>query len=358
MKKGYLVLENGQVFEGVRFGADTAGIGELVFNTAVVGYVQTLTDPCYYGQIVIQTFPQIGNYGMIDEDCAHGCAMRGYVVREHCEAPSNFRCTGTLDEYLKEQGVPGLYGVDTRELTRIIRDNGCMNAMICDEVPADLTALKEYKITGAVAAVGAKEESSYTVEDEKYRAALIDYGMCEGVIDELNARGVSVDVLPAAVDADRVLAGGYDGVVLSEGPGDPQDAEAQVKTVAALAGKTPLFGIGLGHQLLAQALGGKTEKLPYGHRGGNQPAKETTDAEPRTYITGQNHGYAVVADSLAGVGVQTYINANDGSCEGMDYPAHKAFSVQFCPVYQDGPTDTSFIYDRFVKLMEENHAQR
>lgn len=358
MKKGYLILENGQVFEGERFGAPASCIGELVFTTGMCGYIETLTDPSYYGQIVMQTFPQIGNYGVIPSDFEGACALRGYVVREYCEQPSNFRCELTLDEYLKQIGVPGLCGVDTRELTRIIRENGTMNAILCDEVPADLSEVRAYTVSSAVASVTCQEKTTLAARGErKYRVALIDYGAKANIARSLTERGCEVDIYPATVSADALLGAGYDGVMLSNGPGDPTENTAQIAELKKMVGKLPIFGICLGHQLLALAMGGTTVKLKYGHRGGNQPARETDGA--RTFITSQNHGYAVVADSLAGVGRESFHNANDGTCEGMDYPGHNAFSVQFHPEACSGPKDTSFLFDRFTNLMEEaRHAER
>ncbi|MCI8332080.1 MAG: glutamine-hydrolyzing carbamoyl-phosphate synthase small subunit [Clostridiales bacterium] len=362
MKKGYLVLQNGQVFEGIRFGAGSDetssgqmdSIGELVFTTGMVGYLETLTDPSYYGQIVMQTFPQIGNYGVISEDFEGDSAVRGYVVRQLCETPSNFRCEKTLDAYLKEIGIPGLYGVDTRELTRIIRENGTMNAIICDEVPSDLTAVQAYRVANAVRSVTKEEILTYQAEHPVYKVALIDYGAKQNIIRELCRRGCDLTVYPPSVKAETLLAGGFDGVMLSNGPGDPAENTEEIAEIKKLISRIPLFGICLGHQLLALALGGKTEKLKYGHRGANQPVKQVDGT--RTYITSQNHGYAVVAASLAGIGKEIFVNANDGTCEGMSYEDQKAFSVQFHPEACAGPHDTSFLFDRFIMLMEEHHA--
>ncbi len=229
MKKGYLVLENGQVFEGERFGAPLHGIGELVFTTGMCGYIETLTDPSYYGQIVMQTFPQIGNYGVISKDFEGKCAVRGYVVREYCTQPSNFRCETTLDEYLKAVGVPGLCGVDTREITRIIRENGTMNAILCDEIPDDLSEVRAYTVHDAVASVTCGERRTVpAVETADKRVALIDYGAKANIARSLSERGCTVDIFPAAVAAEEILSGGYDGVMLSNGPGDPTENGAHM----------------------------------------------------------------------------------------------------------------------------------
>ena len=350
MKKGYLILQDGQVFEGVRFGAETDTVGELVFTTGMCGYVETLTDPSYAGQIVMQTYPLIGNYGIIREDFEGACCVKGYVVREYCDTPSNFRTDCDLDTYLKEQGVPGLCGVDTRELTRIIREHGVMNAAICDEIPADLTPIKTYAITGVVEAVSCKEPDRYPAEGEEcFRVSLIDYGAKRNIVRELQKRGCTVTVLPASTSAEEILAAGPDGVMLSNGPGDPAENTYQIEQIRKLLGKVPMFGICLGHQLTALAAGGSTYKLKYGHRGVNQPVRDV--AGVRTYITSQNHGYAVDSDTVK-LGKVRFVNANDGTCEGIDYPELKAFTVQFHPEACTGPKDTTFLFDRFVVLMK------
>ena len=350
MKKGYLILQDGRVFEGVRFGAETDTVGELVFTTGMCGYIETLTDPSYAGQIVMQTYPLIGNYGIIREDFEGACCVRGYVVREWCDAPSNFRTDCDLDTFLKEQGVPGLYGVDTRELTRIIREHGVMNAAICDEVPADLTPIETYAVTGVVEAVSCREASVHPAEgEERFRVSLLDYGAKRNIVRELQKRGCTVTVLPAATSAEEILAADPNGVMLSNGPGDPAENVYQIEQIRKLLGKVPMFGICLGHQLTALAAGGSTYKLKYGHRGVNQPVRDVEGV--RTYITSQNHGYAVDSDTVK-LGRVRFANANDGTCEGIDYPELKAFTVQFHPEACTGPKDTSFLFDRFVDLMK------
>ena len=350
MKKGYLILQDGQVFEGVRFGAETDTVGELVFTTGMCGYVETLTDPSYAGQIVMQTYPLIGNYGIIREDFEGACCVKGYVVREYCDTPSNFRTDCDLDTYLKEQGVPGLFGVDTRELTRIIREHGVMNAAICDEVPADLTPIETYAVTGVVEAVSCREASVYPAEgEERFRVSLLDYGAKRNIVRELQKRGCEVTVLPATTSAEEILAADPDGVMLSNGPGDPAENTYQIEQIRKLLGKVPMFGICLGHQLTALAAGGSTYKLKYGHRGVNQPVRDLNGV--RTYITSQNHGYAVDGDTVK-LGKVRFVNANDGTCEGIDYPELKAFTVQFHPEACTGPKDTSFLFDQFVELMK------
>lgn len=350
MKKGYLVLQDGQVFEGYRFGGDADTVGELVFTTGMCGYIETLTDPSYAGQIVLQTYPLIGNYGIIREDFEGACCVKGYVVREYCDAPSNFRTDCDLDTYLKEQGVPGLYGVDTRQLTRIIREHGVMNAVICDEVPADLNAVETYAVVGVVQAVTCREPSTHPAEgEERFRVSLLDYGAKHNIIRELQKRGCTVTVLPSTTTAENILAADPDGVMLSNGPGDPAENVFEIQQIKKLLGKVPMFGICLGHQLTALAAGGRTYKLKYGHRGVNQPVRDVNGV--RTFITSQNHGYAVDSDSIQ-VGKLSFANANDGTCEGIDYPDLKAFTVQFHPEACTGPKDTSFLFDRFVELMK------
>ncbi len=355
MKKRYLALADGTVFEGLAFGADRASIGELVFTTGMGGYIATLTDPSYEGQIVMQTFPLIGNYGIIESDFEGECRVKGYVVREWCDAPSNFRSQYDLDTFLKNRNVPGIWGLDTRAVTKHIRERGVMNAMITDELPADLEEIRAYAVRGAVEATTVKHPERHPAQGEaRYQVALMDYGAKHHIIYELNRRGCDVTVLPATTTAEAVLAMKPDGVMLSNGPGDPAENAACIEAIGKLMGKLPIFGICLGHQLLALAAGGRTVKLKYGHRGVNQPVRE--EATGHTYITSQNHGYAAVADSVPG-GRQSFVNANDGTCEGLDYPGLKAFSVQFHPEACSGPRDTMFLFDRFVSMMEEDrHA--
>lgn len=356
MKKRYLILEDGQVFEGRAFGADAERVGELVFTTGMCGYIETLTDPSYYGQIVLQTFPSIGNYGIIPADFEGNCQVRGYVVRDLCNEPSNFRSEGTVDEFLKERGVPGISGVDTREITRIIREHGVMNAILCDTPPESLEAVKAFRIIDAVACVSTPEEKTYpAVGEERFRVALLDYGEKRNILRELCKRGCTVERYPYDTPAERILAGNYDGVMLSNGPGDPAENAGPIAELRKLFGQIPMFGICLGHQLMALSQGGETVKLKYGHRGANQPVRDL--AGGRTYITSQNHGYAVVSESLKN-GVVRYIQANDKTCEGVDYPEARAFSVQFHPEACAGPADTAFLFDRFCALMGgEKHAE-
>lgn len=350
MEKAYLVLENGTVFEGKAFGANTDTVGELVFTTGVVGYPETLTDPSYAGQIITQTYPLIGNYGVIPEDFEGKCTARGYVVREWCDTPSNFRSQGDIDAFLKENNIPGICGIDTRQLTRILRENGVMNAAICRELPEDQTFIKTYAVTGEVAACSCRQPTLFPAAGEQtYRVALMDYGAKHNIVRELQKRGCEVIVLPQDTPAEEVLALSPDGVMLSNGPGDPEENTFCIEQIRKLVGKLPIFGICLGHQLLALAMGGRTTKLKYGHRGANQPVRDLTGT--RTYITSQNHGYAVVSESLEGVGRVIFENANDHTCEGVEYPGKRCFSVQFHPEACAGPLDTAFLFDRFISMM-------
>lgn len=349
----YLVLSNGEVFEGKRIGAVSDSIGEIVFTTGMVGYIETLTDPSYAGQIVIQTFPLIGNYGIIEEDFEGKTAVKGYVIREMCDFPSNFRCEYTLDEYLKRNGICGICGVDTRQLTRIIREEGVMNAIICDEIPSDMTEVKNYTVSGVVNAVTCDRKQTFAPDgDIRKKVTLIDYGAKKNIVRSLLNRGCEVTVVPAGTAAEDILNSSPDGVMLSNGPGDPEENTYCIEQIKKLVGKVPIFGICLGHQLTALAMGGKTVKLKYGHRGGNQPVKDLESG--RTYITSQNHGYAVVSESLKGRGTLSFVNANDGSCEGMSYPDKNCYTVQFHPEACSGPHDTDFLFDRFMKMMEVN----
>ena len=348
MKKGYLVLQDGRVFEGYRFGAQTDSIGELVFTTGMGGYIETLTDPAFAGEIVMHTYPLIGNYGIIEEDFEGECLMKGYVVREWCPAPSNFRTQYDLDTYLKAKNVPGIWGVDTRELTRIIRENGVMNAMICDEVPADLSVIESYAIAEPVKYATCKSISLHNAQgEEKFHVTLVDYGVRRSLIRTLQAIGCTVTVVPASATAEDILSGKTDGVVLSDGPGDPAQNEAMIAELKKLLGKVPMMAVGLGHQMLSLAAGGKTEKLTAGHHGANQPAKDLVSG--RTYVTSQHH-CNVVTDP--GCGTVRFVNANDATCEGVVFDEQKAIGVLFTPDAPRGLADASFLYESFDELMK------
>jgi carbamoyl-phosphate synthase small subunit len=356
--KAYLLLADGTVYEGLSMGARGTTVGEVVFTTGMTGYQETLTDPSYFGQIVTQTFPLVGNYGVNSEDGESSSSyVRGYIVREWCEVPSNFRCEHTLDWFLKEHGIVGIYDIDTRALTRKLREHGVMNGMITTE---DVHAKKEellktvnsFSIKNAIRSVSVEKPVKYECGDPQFEVALLDYGYKRNIRRSLLARGCNVTVLPCLTTAADIIAGGYDGVMLSNGPGDPsEDREviANLKEIAQIG--LPVFGICLGHQLMALAQGAKTAKLKYGHRGGNQPVISLGSG--LTYVTSQNHGFEVLGDTVPQeVGKVTHLNANDQSCEGVSYLDGRIFTVQFHPEACGGPNDTGHLFDRFVKLMK------
>ena len=349
----YLILSNGDVFEGRQSGYPATAVGELVFTTGRNGYLETLTDPSYAGQVVIQTFPMIGNYGLIPEDFEGRPALRGYSVRELCAQPENFRCRGPLGEYLMDMHIPCLTGLDTRHLTRILREYGTMNAMICEHMPQDLSILKTYRVSGEVLRCSCREPEVSEPEHVLHTVVLMDYGAKKNIVRELLSRSCRVICMPATASAQDVLSLHPDGIMLSHGPGDPAENEYQIQQIRKMLGQVPVFGICLGHQLTALAMGGQTTKLKYGHRGANQPVRDLRSG--RTFITSQNHGYAVVADSLTGIGEEILRNANDGSCEGMLY--RDAMTVQFHPEACSGPHDTGFLFDEFMSMMGgDDHA--
>lgn len=356
-RKSFLILENGKVFEGKGFGAEQDVVGEIVFTTAMTGYLETLTDPSYYGQVVVQTFPLIGNYGVIPSDFESSSpALKAYIVRNRCQEPSNFRCEGILDTFLKNSGIPGLYDVDTRAITRIVREYGVMNCKITskiDNLEKDLEEIRAYKVTNAVKSVTSKEIFTENAKDAKYNVALWDFGAKANIQRSLVERGCNVTVFPSFATAEEIAAINPDGIMLSNGPGDPKENVEVIEQLKLLCEKKiPIFGICLGHQLLALSQGATTEKLKYGHRGANQPATDTETG--RVYITSQNHGYAVVGESLPANAKESFVNANDGTCEGVTYTDMPAFSVQFHPEACGGPLDTAFLFDRFIAMIEEN----
>lgn len=353
--KIYICLANGDIFEGKSFGAKGEVTGELVFTTGMGGYIETLTDPSYFGQIVMQTFPLIGNYGFIDDDMeCEKSAVKAYIVREYCDAPSNFRCGKTLEQYLTENNIVGVYDVDTREITKTIREYGVMNAVITtNPSTVDMDKLKAYKVENAVKSVSSQKPYMSGSDEHKFNVVLIDYGTKKNIVRELNKRGCNVAVVPYNTKAEDILSLDPDGIMLSNGPGDPEENVEAIEELKKLVGKKPIFAICLGHQLLALSQGAETSKLKYGHRGVNQPVKNLETG--RTYISSQNHGYAVENDTVEKTGGKiSYINANDSTCEGIDYPDKKAFSVQFHPEACSGPHDTRFIFDKFIAMMGGN----
>ena len=344
--KAYLILQNGAIFQGEFFGAQGDVTGEIVFTTGMTGYLETLTDPSYHGQIVLQTFPLIGNYGVIPSDFeSQSAGPKAYIVKYPCREPSNFRSEGSLGAFLQRRGIVGLCGIDTRALTKIIRENGVMNGKITSVPPteADRAEAAAYTITNAVTAVSSRKITK--TGDGSRRVVLMDFGAKRGITEALLARDCAVWNFPHDSTADEILEIKPDGIMLSNGPGDPAEpANAGIiETIRRLEQSgVPIFGICLGHQLLALAKGYQTQKLKFGHRGANQPVKEL--ATGRVYITSQNHGYAVIANQAA------FVNVNDGTCEGMDYG--RSFSVQFHPEARGGPLDTSFLFDRFIERMD------
>lgn len=397
-----IVLANGLVFEGKSFGATGCITGEAVFTTGMTGYLETLTDPSYYGQIITQTFPLIGNYGVISADYeSDKIHAKGYVVRSFCETPSNFRAQGEIDSFLKENNIIGIYGIDTRRLTKVLREAGVMNARLISGQDADaqkefcalenqdekqklLEKIKSYQIKDAVKSVTGSasniEQSADIVfkTSAEYRAVpvtkdglkindsvqamkngkgkkvvLWDFGAKANIRRELLKRGVEVITVESNTTSDKILALNPDGVMLSNGPGDPKENTAIIQEIKKICdfGK-PIFGICLGHQMLALARGANTSKLKYGHRGANQPVKQLSTE--RVYISSQNHGYAVDNATLPPNAVLSFVNTNDGTCEGITYTDIPAFSVQFHPEAAAGPLDTNFLFDDFIDLINKN----
>lgn len=349
--KAYLTLQNGKQFVGKRFGADGDVVGELVFTTGMTGYIETLTDPSYYGQIVTQTFPLIGNYGIIPRDFeSKKPRVTAYIVREKCDEPSNFRCERTLDGYLEENNIVALYGIDTRELTKIVREAGVMNAAITSKPLKDYGEVSAYKIKNAVDGVTCGE-AEYYGDKNGLRVAVWDFGAKDNIVRELVKRGCYCIKVPSFYTAEQILSLKPEGLMLTNGPGDPAENTGIIDNLKKLAGKLPIFGICLGHQLLALAMGGKTQKMKYGHRGANQPVKSLETG--RVYISSQNHGYEVISSSLKGIGRLSYVNANDNTCEGFDFPEINAFTVQFHPEACGGPHDAEFLFDKFITNVKD-----
>jgi carbamoyl-phosphate synthase small subunit len=358
-EKAYLMLADGQIFEGRSFGAKGTVIGEVVFTTGLTGYQETLTDPSYYGQIVTQTFPLIGNYGVNHEDNESARSyVSGYIVREWCNAPSNFRMEGNINDFLAEHNIIGIHNIDTRRLTRIIREVGVMNGVITTEDVYTrkeelLEKIRAYEIKDAVKNVTDNVVRTYSGDSPKYKVALFDFGYKRNIRQELVNRGCEVVVVPAGTTADEIKAMNPDGIMFSNGPGDPSENVTIIENIREIEKLgIPIFGICLGHQLMALANGGRTEKLKYGHRGANQPVIDLESG--LTYVTSQNHGYAVVGDSIdPEIGHVSHINANDKTCEGIRYNKINAFTVQFHPEAHGGPLDTAYLFDEFIKNMDK-----
>lgn len=350
--KAELILENGMRFSGELFGDEREIIGEVVFTTGMGGYQESITDPSFAGQIVTMTFPLIGNYGTNSIDMeSDKASMNALVVREVCDFPSNFRCEKTIDEFLKEQGVVGLCGIDTRALTRILRNHGVMKGAIVTGEISDEEAQKRISAldnSDVIMRTTCKEKYVYS-STGKTHIAFIDMGTKKNILRELAQRDAKITVFPANVSADEILESKPDMVFISNGPGDPVNAPGTVDTIKKLIGKLPIYGICLGHQLIGMALGCTTKKLKFGHHGENHPVKDHTTG--KVYITSQNHNY-VICDLPDDV-VETFTNVNDGTCEGIRHKTLPIASVQFHPEAAPGPLDTGFLFDRFLGKEEE-----
>ena len=352
-----IVLEDGEEYLGYGFGADKEAICEIVFNTSMVGYQEIVSDPSYTYQMVVMTYPLIGNYGITDEDYeTKQPTIGGMVVREYNDLPSNFRYTKTLSEYLEENDIPGIWGLDTRKLTRSIRDKGSRKVIITDITTSKEDALKKlnaYDIPkDAVSKVSCKKKWYSRTANYKYNVVAVDCGIKLNIIRSLNKRGCNVTIVPYNTTAKEIESLKPDGVFLSNGPGDPEDVKEVIKLVKELRGKYPIFGICLGHQMISLAYGAKTYKLKFGHRGGNHPVLnlETDKIE----ITSQNHSYAVDEKSLEKTDlVPTHKNILDNTIEGVECKKDKVFSVQYHPESAPGPQDSGYLFDKFIKIMGE-----
>lgn len=392
--KAYLILEDGTVFEGTHIGAERETVSEIVFNTSMAGYLEVLTDPSYAGQAVCMTYPLIGNYGICREDMESPRAWPdGFIVRELSRIPSNFRCDLTIQEFLEENQIPGIAGIDTRALTKILREKGTMNGMITTREYSDVsevlprlhayttgnvvekvTCAAPYTVAAsrtladngplsgsasfdrAAYARGEREKRPSLVKELNGRGlkvALMDFGAKDNIARSLAARGCEVTVYPAQTRAEEILGSGADGVMLSNGPGDPKECAAMIRELRKLYDSDmPIFAICLGHQLMALATGADTYKMKYGHRGGNHPVKDL--ATGRVYISSQNHGYVVDAEHLdPAVAVPAFVNVNDGTNEGLAYTGKNIFTVQFHPEACCGPQDSGYLFDRFIEMMRE-----
>lgn len=351
--KAFLILEDGTVFTGTSIGSTRDMISEIVFNTSMTGYLEVLTDPSYAGQAVVMTYPLIGNYGITPDMESLKAWPDGYIVRELSRMPSNFRCEGTIQDFLKKYDIPGIAGVDTRALTKILREKGTMNGMITTNENYDLdeviSKLKNYKVEGVVSKVTCAEK--YVLEGTGKKVALLDLGAKKNIAKSLNDRGCEVTVYPADTTAEEIIASNPDGIMLSNGPGDPAECTSIIKEIKKLyETDIPIFAICLGHQLMALATGGTTYKLKYGHRGGNHPVKDLQTG--RVYISSQNHGYVVDEDKIdPNVAVPAFKNVNDGTNEGLAYVGKNIFTVQFHPEACPGPQDSGYLFDRFLEMM-------
>ena len=353
MKKK-LILEDGTVFIGEGFGSETSSIGEVVFNTSMTGYQEILSDPSYSGQIVALTYPLVGNYGINRDDFESITpAINGLIVKEATDLPSNWRSEMTLDEYCKMKNIPGIAGIDTRKLTRIIRENGTLKGIVCHFNEEDQDVLERLRATeirhDLVKQVSTK--TAYPSPGRGRRVVVVDFGMKHGILRELNERGCDVVVVPYDTSAKEILQLSPDGIMLTNGPGNPKDVKEAIEMIREILGKVPFFGIGLGHQLFALACGANTEKMKFGHRGSSHPTKDLLTG--KVLFTSQNHGYMVEADSLTDTKLEiTHIALNDETVEGLKHKDYNAFTVQFYPEASPGSEDANFLFQQFIEMME------
>ena len=362
--KAFLILEDGTVFTGTSIGSAREAVSEIVFNTSMTGYLEVLTDPSYAGQAVVMTYPLIGNYGICYDDMESARPWPdGFIVRELSRLPSNFRCRDTIQNFLEKNDIPGICGIDTRALTKILREKGTMNGMITtreyENLEEPINRIKAYSVKGVVKAASCKEKYVLEPADRKgqppvCRVALLDLGAKKNIARSLAERGCEVTVYPCDTTAEEILASRPDGIMLSNGPGDPKENTEIIREIRKLyESDTPIFAICLGHQLMALATGADTFKLKYGHRGGNHPVKDLETG--RVYISSQNHGYAVDPESLdPSVAVPAFVNVNDETNEGLKYTGKNIFTVQYHPEACPGPLDSGYLFDRFMKMMGGN----
>lgn len=354
--KAFLILEDGTVLEGTSIGSSREVISEIVFNTSMTGYLEVLTDPSYAGQAVVMTYPLIGNYGITPDMESERPWSDGYIVRELSRIPSNFRCQGTIQDFLLKYDIPGIAGIDTRALTKILREKGTMNGMITTnenyQMEEVIPKLKAYQTGNVVERVTC--QTAFVQKGKGKKVALLDLGAKKNIAKSLQQRGCQVTIYPAHTPAKEILADYPDGIMLSNGPGDPKECKEIIQEIRKLyESGTPIFAICLGHQLMALANGADTYKMKYGHRGGNHPVKDLETG--RVYISSQNHGYVVDADKLdSSIAVPAFLNVNDGTNEGLRYIRKPVFTVQFHPEACPGPQDSSYLFDRFIEMMGGN----